>query len=193
LWVRRNKFCKYAGIIVNYHRNIDYRKKDGYYSGGNNGNGYSLGSGTSGGYSTCGGGGSILSVVAPSNDDEDKNYSDYYERRDIFGQKGRIIDIQEHGLVIELEDNKYEDKRIYIGYESIISENKRCLLWIGSRSGEKVLLNGTYVKSKKLLIKKHFMPRIFRYAIYLGVVVLWWKLVNNAEGITAFFVSLLTN
>jgi len=35
------------------------------------------------------------------------------------------------------------------------------------------------------------MPRIFRYAIYLGIVVLFWRFVNNIDQIIGFIVNLL--
>lgn len=196
-WIRRNRFCEYAGIIVNFHRHINYQKKSGYYENDSR-SGWLGGSGGGGGSATCGTSycSSSFPTMSVMSDTTKKGkqlkYEDYYEDRDIFGKKGRIVDIQNHGLVIEMDDKNFTEKRIYVGYESIISDNPNCLLWIGSRKGEILLKNGTYIKSKKLLVKRKNMskmPRIFKWAIYAAIVDLVWQFVNNAQNIVTFAVS----
>lgn len=123
-------------------------------------------------------------VVDFRNRKGEKNYYGEYPsiKKDIYGMQGKITDVYNSYLVVELFDKDCIDD-VYVKWERI-KDNPRCLLW-GNEKIEEV----KKLKIKSNMNKKCRMPRIFRWAIYLGIVNLFWQFVTNAREITTFVVG----
>lgn len=103
-------------------------------------------------------------------------------KKDIYGMQGKITDVYKTYLTVELFDRDCVDV-VYIKWD-YVKDHPRCLLW-----GNEKLNEVKKLKVKSNMNKKCRMPRIFRWAIYLGIVNLFWQFVTNAREITTFVVG----
>ena len=103
-------------------------------------------------------------------------------KKDIYGMQGKITDVYNTYLTVELFDRDCVDN-VYIKWERVKNQ-PTCLLW-----GNEKINEVKNLKIKSNMNKKCRMPRIFRWGMYLALLNLVWQFVTNAREITTFVVG----
>jgi hypothetical protein len=124
----------------------------------------------------------------------------YSNLRDIYGERGKVINIDEDEYIeIELNNDDFMDTitirkgDVDVTQCPLLNEDhqpkKIEAKKVSNKKVCKEKVSEEKVVTKLKISNKKQMPKVFRLAIYAAEVVLVWKLVNNSEQIVMFLVN----